>query len=187
MTQAANLAALGSNVNSSGQTSLTAGVNGVLPLANGGTNNTGGPTFWAWQNASSQTITGGASSVKIVFDSTLWNTNGYNTSTSTFTPNVAGYYQVVASVGYLGSNMSNTNLYLFKNGSGFTDLRWYTPTGTNPIFFGTFLVYLNGTTDNISIYVDAILSSGTTISTVNTGSSSPSDRTYFGAVLVRSA
>ena len=37
MTQAANLAALGSNVNSSGQTSLTAGVSGTLPVANGGT------------------------------------------------------------------------------------------------------------------------------------------------------
>lgn len=37
MTNAVNLAALAPNVNSTGQTSLTAGVTGTLPAANGGT------------------------------------------------------------------------------------------------------------------------------------------------------
>ena len=37
MTAALNLALLGNNVNSSGQVSLTAGVNGTLPVSNGGT------------------------------------------------------------------------------------------------------------------------------------------------------
>lgn len=36
MTQALNLALLGNNVNTSGQVSLTAGVSGTLPVANGG-------------------------------------------------------------------------------------------------------------------------------------------------------
>ena len=40
MTQAANLAAEGSFVNSSGQLSLTTGVTGTLPAANGGTGTT---------------------------------------------------------------------------------------------------------------------------------------------------
>jgi hypothetical protein len=37
MTQALNLGLLGNNVNTSGQVSLTAGVSGTLPVANGGT------------------------------------------------------------------------------------------------------------------------------------------------------
>jgi hypothetical protein len=37
MTQAFNLSQLGNNINSSGQVSLTAGVTGALPIANGGT------------------------------------------------------------------------------------------------------------------------------------------------------
>jgi len=40
MTQALNMALLGNNVNTSGQVSLTAGVSGVLPTANGGTGGT---------------------------------------------------------------------------------------------------------------------------------------------------
>lgn len=42
MTNAVNLAALAPNVSSSGLTSLTAGVTGTLPVANGGTGNTSG-------------------------------------------------------------------------------------------------------------------------------------------------
>jgi hypothetical protein len=37
MTQAFNLSQLGNNINSSGQVSLTAGITGTLPIANGGT------------------------------------------------------------------------------------------------------------------------------------------------------
>ena len=40
MTQAFNLSQLGNNINSSGQVSMTAGVTGTLPIANGGTNST---------------------------------------------------------------------------------------------------------------------------------------------------
>jgi hypothetical protein len=37
MTQAFNLSQLGNNINSSGQVSLTSGITGTLPIANGGT------------------------------------------------------------------------------------------------------------------------------------------------------
>jgi len=42
MTQALNMALLGNNVNTTGQVSLTAGVSGVLPVANGGTGTSSG-------------------------------------------------------------------------------------------------------------------------------------------------
>jgi hypothetical protein len=45
MTQAFNLSQLGNNINSSGQVSMTAGVTGTLPIANGGTNATATPTL----------------------------------------------------------------------------------------------------------------------------------------------
>jgi hypothetical protein len=44
MTQAFNLSQLGNNINSSGQVSLTAGITGTLPIANGGTNLTSAGT-----------------------------------------------------------------------------------------------------------------------------------------------
>jgi hypothetical protein len=152
-------------------------------------NGVAAPTFWAWQNANAQSVTSGAAPVKVVFDSTLWNTNGYNASTYVFTPTVAGYYQVVASIGWLGNAVTNSNIYLYKNGSALTDLRFYNANGNNnPIFSGTFLVYLNGTTDNLSIYTDILMASGSSTTIVNNGSgSTPSDRTYFGACLLRGA
>jgi hypothetical protein len=45
MTQASNLGRGGSNFNSSGQLSLTTGVTGILPAANGGTGNTSGQVY----------------------------------------------------------------------------------------------------------------------------------------------
>ena len=44
MSNAFNLSQLANNTNSSGQVSLTAGVTGTLPIANGGTNSTATPT-----------------------------------------------------------------------------------------------------------------------------------------------
>ncbi len=44
MSNAFNLSQLANNINTSGQVSLTAGVTGTLPIANGGTNSTATPT-----------------------------------------------------------------------------------------------------------------------------------------------
>lgn len=75
MTAALNLALLGNNVNSSGQVSLTAGVNGTLPVSNGGT---GLATLPANNvllgNATSavQTVAPGASGNVLISDGTTW-------------------------------------------------------------------------------------------------------------------
>jgi hypothetical protein len=44
MSNAFNLSQLANNINTSGQVSMTAGVTGTLPIANGGTNSTATPT-----------------------------------------------------------------------------------------------------------------------------------------------
>ena len=142
------------------------------------------PTFYAFQQGATQTLSTSVVT-KITYDSTsgYWNSSGsgYSTSTSTFTPTVEGYYQITASVGFASSsgNMTSCDLYLYKNGSAITDLRFY-QTGTNMIFSGTYLVYANGSSDYFEIYVGY---AGTNSQpTVN-----QADRTYFGACLLRTA
>ena len=143
-----------------------------------------GPTFWAWQNASSQTYTGTPSPLKLTCDTTIWNAGScYSTSTSTFTPTVAGYYMCVGSVGWGGGaiGIANTNIYFYKNGANYTDIRMFLPASTgNPIVSGSSLIYMNGTTDYLNLYFDE--SGAGTASTANN-----QDRTYFGAFLARSA
>lgn len=76
MTQALNLALLGNNVDSSGKLSLSAGINGTLPIANGGTGLTAvGPTGQAlvstgsaWASASVvNSVNGQSGAVTIAF------------------------------------------------------------------------------------------------------------------------
>jgi hypothetical protein len=84
MTQALNLGLLGNNVNTSGQVSLTAGVSGTLPVANGGT----GATTIAANNV---ILGNGTSAVQVVAPSTSGNvlTSNGSTWTSAAPPAVA--------------------------------------------------------------------------------------------------
>lgn len=79
MTQALNLALLGNNVNTSGQVSLTAGVSGTLPVANGGT----GATTLAANNV---LLGNGTSALQAVAPSTSGNVLTSNGSTWTSAP-----------------------------------------------------------------------------------------------------
>jgi len=135
------------------------------------------PTFFAWQSVA-QTYSSTSVVYKVTYDTTsgYWNTGAYNTSTSTFQPTVAGYYQVSAGVGIISSGGVASDLYLYKNGSSFFDSRWYF-SGGNQILAGSWLVYLNGSTDYLNVYVNQGYG--------NTVSVAQSDRTYFSAVLVR--
>jgi hypothetical protein len=144
----------------------------------------GAPTFWAWQNASAQTYTGTPSPLKLTCDAAEWNVGScYNTSTSTFTPTVAGYYMCVGSVGWAGGaiGITNSNIYFYKNGANYTDIRMFLPSGAgNPIITGSSLIYMNGTTDYLNLYFDE---GG--VGTATTANSQ--DRTYFGAFLAKAA
>jgi hypothetical protein len=78
----------------SGAVALATQVSGTLPVANGGTGLTaGGPTFSVYKS-STQTISHNVDT-KITFDTEDFDTNNI-CSNSTFTPSVAGYYQVNA-------------------------------------------------------------------------------------------
>jgi hypothetical protein len=134
-----------------------------------------GPAFSA-RNTASQTGITNAVSTKVLFPSEDFDTNGCFSS-STFTPTIAGYYQINACLD-IGSSVIGTALSrIYKNGS----LNVY-GTGVNGAALSEVyltaagLVYCNGTTDYIEIYVYM----STTSNIVYSGST-------FSAAMVRGA
>ena len=112
------------------------------------------------------------------YSKVLYATKNFDTasavSSSRFTPLVAGYYQISCAVGI--STINETVLAIFKNGSTFRYFLDITPTAIYN-FSGSLLIYLNGSTDYIEVYV--YQGSGTS-KTLN-------NQSYFQGVLVRSA
>jgi hypothetical protein len=132
------------------------------------------PTFSYYQSAtqtlSTNTIT------KITFTSNDWDTTGGMFASSTFTPTVAGYYQVTCAMA-MNTAGSGMVMYFYKNGSAFkktTNLSGGLLSGVA----GSALVSCNGSTDYIEIY--AQISVGQSLVTGVTD-------TYFQGVLVRAA
>ena len=127
------------------------------------------PAFSAYASAT-QSVTN-TTFTKVVFDVERFDTNN-NFASSTFTPTVAGYYQITGAIN--NSTGTQTVAMIFKNGSVFK-------TGTNNSSYTaivTALVYFNGTTDYVDFY--GYFASGTT-----TGSGV--SQTYFQGAMVRSA
>jgi hypothetical protein len=170
----------------SGDGTITGLVAGGLPdatvtqsdLAAGVTGN--GPAFSAYQNASVSVANG--TFVKLPINSEDFDTNScFDSATNyRFTPTVAGYYQVNGCMNYMsGPSSSNTFVSIYKNGA--ENRRGAAQTGTNASASSvSALVYLNGSTDYIELYV--FQASGAT-QTYNP--STP--LTYFQASMARSA
>jgi hypothetical protein len=148
----------------SGSTTLT------LPAATGTVMVSGNmPAFSAYQS-SSQTLAV-ATLTKILLQTEEFDTNN-NFASSTFTPTVAGYYQVTASIRGGGTQIRT---YIFKNGSAYK-----LGTDINAAFnamAGT-LVYCNGSTDYLEFYA-LFVGGGAT--------SAALAETWFNGCLVRAA
>lgn len=135
-----------------------------------------GPAFSAYLSAN-QAAPSLSVFTKVSFDTELYDTNS-NFSSSRFTPTVAGYYQLSYSV-YL--NTSSTALItsaIYKNGNFFQV--GFANVGTNPVYSigGSSLVYLNGSTDYVEVYI--YLSNSTALY-------GNQPYTYFQGFLARSA
>ena len=144
-----------------------------LPQAGLGTNVVGnGPAVSAYPS-SNQTITTNVFT-KILFQTEEFDTNS-NFASSTFTPTVAGFYQVQVAVGQ-STSTTGTQPAIYKNG---TIYKRVVCRATDSSAEVVALVYCNGSTDYIEGYG---LLSGTTPATT-----SSSDITFFQACLVRSA
>ena len=133
-------------------TSTGSGANvlGTSPTITGATITvaaTAAPAFSAYRSTN-QALTA-STDTKIVCDTEEFDTNN-NFASGTFTPTVAGYYQV--SAGVAASAVTNIQAMIRKNGSGYKVLS-SSFTSNVASGGGSCLVYCNGTTDYIEFYV----------------------------------
>ena len=129
------------------------------------------PAFSAYQN-SAQVIPA-TTDTKLLFQAEEFDTNS-NFASSRFTPTVAGYYQLTGGVRY-SSGAATTYLSFLKNGT--TRKRTSMPISSDQ-FYGSVLMYFNGTTDYVEMWVYA-LGAATCDATASS--------TYFQGALVRAA
>lgn len=138
------------------------------------------PAFGVYNGATTLMATG--TNIKILFNTKEYDTaNCFDTSTSKFTPNVAGYYQINAGVTVQATGSFYMITTIFKNGAAF---KQGAISGGNASAYneGTVssLVYMNGTTDYLEIF--AAQNTGSSYNTYNA-----STNTYFNGYLARSA
>jgi hypothetical protein len=122
------------------QTGLASGVAGT------------GPAFSAYPSATQSVST--ATFTKVTYDTEEFDTNN-NFASSRFTPTVAGYYQINARVtGNITLATNQTVLSIYKNGSEFKRLGQIpNSTSSSVCPMGSALIYMNGSTDYLEIYV----------------------------------
>jgi hypothetical protein len=146
----------------------------TLPAASGEVMVSGNmPAFSAYPN-SQQTLSA-TTYTKILFQTEEFDTNN-NYASSTFTPTVAGYYQVSTAINW-GTAISRGIVKVYKNGAGFKALSDF-QNSTSNAQGGSCLVYCNGSTDYIEIY--AYAGAGCTLSATF-------EPTWFQASMVRAA
>jgi hypothetical protein len=131
------------------------------------------PAFSAFQS-SAQTLSG-STFTKITFTSEVFDTNN-NFASSTFTPTVAGYYQINCGIS-VATSATVIILLISKNGSTVYKVV-NTNSATVSTVSGSGLVYMNGSTDYLEVY-------GLFVTGQNVGTGST--ETYFNGVLVRAA
>lgn len=155
----------------------------TLPAATGTVMVSGNmPAFAAY--ASNGQSCASAAATKITFGTTRYDTNS-NFSSSRFTPTVAGYYQISAAV-TLNANVNNVGILgcIYKNGSSYACGSAVGTGAQYPTATVSALIYMNGSTDYVEIYV---FNSGGSAYTVVGGVLVTADSTWFTGALVRAA
>jgi len=136
-------------------------LDGGVTQAKLGTNVAGnGPAFYAYLSAN-QGITN-ATWTKVTFDTEVFDTNS-NFASNRFTPTVAGYYQINARIfsDYNTTYPNNVYCGIYKNGTLFSQNAYYNSATSYGYCGLSDLVYCNGSTDYIEIYV--YLGGGTSV------------------------
>lgn len=133
-----------------------------------------GPAFSAYA-ISNQSVSA-ATNTKVTLAAETFDTNS-NFLNSTFTPTVAGYYQLNYSV-YFNAGFNYAIAKVLKNGVAVTYNEANGGGSSTPSVFGSYLVYMNGSTDYLELY--------TYVNNANAVFGRP-DLTYFQAFLARSA
>jgi hypothetical protein len=143
-----------------------------------------GPAFSAYANSSTQTITNG-SQQKVLFQTEEFDTNS-NFASSTFTPTVAGYYQLNAEVRLDGaSGTGEMMIVIWKNGAEYKRGTNQQGTQIAANFWAmqvSSVVYANGTGDYFEIYVQQGSGGSVTVTAVNVPYI-----TWFNGCMIRGA
>lgn len=147
----------------------------VLTSANAFSAGTG-PAFSVYRAGANQSISS-AAFTKVLFDTENFDTNN-NFASSRFTPTVAGYYQINAGLSVeISGSITRALIAIYKNGVEYT--RGIDILSGNDISVCD-VIYCNGSTDYLEIYVYA---TGTSL----TVRGQPYNLTYFSGAMVRSA
>jgi hypothetical protein len=178
--------------NSGGYIDLNAGGDGTaantftLPAETGTVLTTGstfagtGPAFRVYKSAGDGNQTGYSTSTwtKVTFGGETFDTNNCFAS-STFTPNVAGYYRFQSTLNQGTGSTSRCIIGLYKNGSLVSRLIDLSVSfNSNSNIGGSDIFYMNGTTDYAEIYIFQTGATGVYFSEIET---------YFSGELVRAA
>tara|TARA_R110000868_G_scaffold95726_1_gene263136 strand:- start:1883 stop:2434 length:552 start_codon:yes stop_codon:yes gene_type:complete len=141
------------------------------------------PAFSAYQSVAQTGLTS-TTVTKLTFTTEEFDTNN-NFASSTFTPTVAGYYQVSGAFSIDTLSVLPTALVMFyKNGVGFKFGGVGAGSPSNYVgASASVLIYMNGTTDTLEMYAYVDLNG--VLGTYDTRAAQNS--TYFQATLVRSA
>jgi hypothetical protein len=127
---------------------LTTGVTGILPAANGGNGVAAQPTVSANKGGTNQTGVVSGATTLVTFSTEAWDSNG-NFAANSFTPTIPGTYLVCVGLGWTTQIVTDTRIFLFKNGSLYKILCFIVgPFSLN----GSCLVQMNGTTDHLEVY-----------------------------------
>lgn len=146
----------GSNINGASNTITNVPVSsfsGIIGITAGGTGVPAQPKFYAYRNAVQAIADNSASRFNLnveVFDT---NSN-FDTSTSRFTPTIAGYYSFTAAIAF-AAGVADRYFYsaVHKNGTiASTSPSRFTGTGTQAALT-TCILPMNGTTDFVEMYV----------------------------------
>jgi len=115
-----------------------------------------GPAFRAFRNTTAQSISQ-STYTKVQLNAETYDTaNCFDSTTNyRFTPTTAGYYQINAGIILANSTVELIAGKIYKNGSGVTILFYTRNTQTDEGYYGSDLIYLNGTTDYLELYARA--------------------------------
>lgn len=108
------------------------------------------PAFAAYKSTAQTGITA-TTWTKVTFDTERYDTAG-NFASSRFTPTTAGYYQINALL--LTADGANVTTAFYKNGSAYTRIGFApSPSGNEWIHTAPSLIYFNGSSDYLEVYV----------------------------------
>lgn len=139
------------------------------------------PAFSAYRSSSNQSITT-ATWTKVQCQTEEFDTAAaYDNATNyRFTPQVAGYYQVSATLYFSATGLTNVGVQVYKNGSAAKiGTTVQIPSSSEGGCNVSALIYMNGTTDYLELFGFAAGTSPAVLAGANTS--------FFQACLVRAA